>query len=270
LWTFMGYSKPYTIFTGVGEVIGGVLLFFRRTTTLGALIVCGMMANVVALNFSYDVGVKIFSSLLLFLAMFLLVPDLRRLMNVFVLNRPIPAANLEGPVPKYWMRNTRIVLHTVLVVLSVYWLAGPSLQGPRERGPRPKSPFYGLYQVEAFIENGRPLELNDANWRRVIFEGQDEMTILTMDDSMLYYYAHVDIATNTVTISGERDLDSNQQKESLPKSVVAFSWPDPDHLEFRGNLTNQPVIINMRKVDTSKFTLVSRGFHLVQNRAFYR
>src|SRR6058998_425773 len=181
-------------------------------------------------------------------------------------NRPIPAANLEGPVPKYWMRNTRIVLHTVLVVLSVYWLAGPSLQGPRERGPRPKSPFYGLYQVEAFIENGRPLELNDANWRRVIFEGQDEMTILTMDDSMLYYYAHVDIATNTVTISGERDLDSNQQKESLPKSVVAFSWPDPDHLEFRGNLTNQPVIINMRKVDTSKFTLVSRGFHLVQNR----
>ena len=33
MWTFMGYSKPYTIFAGVGEVIGGVLLLFRRTTT---------------------------------------------------------------------------------------------------------------------------------------------------------------------------------------------------------------------------------------------
>jgi len=99
LWTFMGYSTPYTIFTGVGEVIGGVLLFFRRTTTLGALIISGVMANVVALNFSYDVGVKIFSSLLLFLAMFLLVPDLRRLMDFFVLNRPTPAANMDGRFP---------------------------------------------------------------------------------------------------------------------------------------------------------------------------
>src|SRR5947199_10310512 len=95
----MGYSTPYTIFTGVGEVIGGVLLFFRRTTTLGALIICGVMANVVALNFSYDVRVKVFSSLLLFLTIFLLVPDLRRLMNIFVLNRSTPAANLDGPIP---------------------------------------------------------------------------------------------------------------------------------------------------------------------------
>jgi hypothetical protein len=141
---------------------------------------------------------------------------------------------------------------------------------PERTGQRPKSPLYGLYQVEAFTQSGSPLEQNDANWRRVIFEGQNEMTVLTMDDSMLYHYADVDVATNTVTISGERDLDSNQQKESLPKSVLAFSRPDPDHLEFRGNLANHPVVINMQKVDISKFTLVSRGFHWIQNGAFYR
>jgi len=214
--------------------------------------------------------VKIYSSLLLFLTIFLLLPDLQRLLNIFVLNRPTPAANLDDPIPKYWMRKTRIVLHTAVVVLSLYWLAGPGLQGPRERGQRPKSPLYGLYQVEAFTQSGSPLEQNDANWRRVIFEGQNEMTVLTMDDSMLYHYADVDVATNTVTISGERDLDSNQQKESLPKSVLAFSRPDPDHLEFRGNLANQPVVINMQKVDISKFTLVSRGFHWIQNGVFYR
>src|SRR5262245_33544097 len=38
LWTFMGYSRPYTIFCGSVEAIGGVLLFWRRTTMLGALI----------------------------------------------------------------------------------------------------------------------------------------------------------------------------------------------------------------------------------------
>lgn len=70
----MGYSRTYTIFAGAGEVIGGVLLFFRRTTTLGALILCGVLANVVALNFSYGIPVKIFSSLLLLLAYFWSLP----------------------------------------------------------------------------------------------------------------------------------------------------------------------------------------------------
>jgi hypothetical protein len=38
IWTFMGYSASYTIFTGIGEVIGGVLLFFRHTTPAPSLI----------------------------------------------------------------------------------------------------------------------------------------------------------------------------------------------------------------------------------------
>src|SRR5262245_33818902 len=38
LWTFMGYSYVYQIFTGIGEAMGGFLVCFRRTTTAGALL----------------------------------------------------------------------------------------------------------------------------------------------------------------------------------------------------------------------------------------
>src|SRR5262249_51539780 len=38
LWTFMGYSVPYQVFTGAVEVLGGLLLVSRRTTFLGALV----------------------------------------------------------------------------------------------------------------------------------------------------------------------------------------------------------------------------------------
>ena len=38
LWTFMGYSRPYNFLAGACEASGGLLLFFRRTTTLGALV----------------------------------------------------------------------------------------------------------------------------------------------------------------------------------------------------------------------------------------
>src|SRR5262249_15869559 len=35
-WRFSGYSYPYELFLGLGEFVGAILLFFRRTTTLGA------------------------------------------------------------------------------------------------------------------------------------------------------------------------------------------------------------------------------------------
>lgn len=60
LWNFIGASAAYTIFTGVAEVLGGLLLVARRTALLGALVCIGVMSNVVLLNFSYD-GFKIVS-----------------------------------------------------------------------------------------------------------------------------------------------------------------------------------------------------------------
>jgi uncharacterized membrane protein YphA (DoxX/SURF4 family) len=49
LWNFMGASVPYIIFTGVAETAGGLLLLFRRTATLGALVTFAVMLNVAAL-----------------------------------------------------------------------------------------------------------------------------------------------------------------------------------------------------------------------------
>ena len=42
-WTFMGYSDTYTIFAGLMEIVAALLLLFRRTTTLGAMIATGVM-----------------------------------------------------------------------------------------------------------------------------------------------------------------------------------------------------------------------------------
>src|ERR1700758_3331546 len=46
MWTFVGYSGLYTVFSGLAEASGAVLLFFRRTSPLGALILTGVMLNV--------------------------------------------------------------------------------------------------------------------------------------------------------------------------------------------------------------------------------
>src|SRR5262249_21326568 len=71
LWTFMGASEGYNWFTGAGEMLGGLLLCTRRATLLGALVSCGVMLHVAALNFCYDVPVKLFSTHLVLMSVFL-------------------------------------------------------------------------------------------------------------------------------------------------------------------------------------------------------
>ena len=87
----MGYSTAYTFFTGASELLAALLLFVRRTATLGALVCAAVTANIAMMKLCYDVPVKIGSLHLLFAAMLLLIPDLRRLANVFLLGRPTGA-----------------------------------------------------------------------------------------------------------------------------------------------------------------------------------
>src|SRR4029077_9546140 len=49
LWTFVGASTAYNVFTGAGEMLGGLLLTMRRTTTLAALVCIAVMSNVAML-----------------------------------------------------------------------------------------------------------------------------------------------------------------------------------------------------------------------------
>lgn len=249
LWTFMGFSTAYTVFTGLVEVLGAVLLFFRRTVTLGALILGGSLANVVMLNFCYGVPVKMFSSSLLLLSVFLIAPETMRLMNLLVLNRPTVPVNLESPFRRRWMRIPRFVLKTLIVVFGLYWYAGPFLKSNRVYAYAPKSPLYGIYQVDSYTRDGKPLEANDANWRRVVFERKERMAAILTDDSLHYFPTDYDAAKNSLTIT-----------EDKKKNVLAYSRPDAGHLELRGDFDGHPVVIELRKVDISKFRLVSEKF----------
>ena len=94
LWLSMGAAPAYVIFTGVCEVSGALLLFSRRTTTLGALILAASLSNVLTLNLAYGIGVQLNSSVYLLMALVLLAPDARRLIDVFLLT---PASPSEGP-----------------------------------------------------------------------------------------------------------------------------------------------------------------------------
>lgn len=119
VWSFMGASTTYTAFAGLAEVTGGILVCFRRTTSLGAMVAFGVMTNVVALNYCYDIPVKIHSTHYLLMSAFLLAPDFRRLVNVFLLNQVAEPADFRFPefAPGWRLLTSRIVWAVVFLAV---------------------------------------------------------------------------------------------------------------------------------------------------------
>jgi hypothetical protein len=124
LWRFMGASPLYERFAGAIEVLGGLLLLPRRTALLGALVAAGAMSNVVMLNVSYDVCVKLHSMDMLLIAVFLILPDFPRL-AAFFLGRAVAAVE---PVPARgprWWRAAWLPLKVLAAGAYILWVQFP-------------------------------------------------------------------------------------------------------------------------------------------------
>jgi hypothetical protein len=122
LWLQIGSSHPYEIALGLVEVAAGVLLFWPRTATLGALLALACMSQVFLLNMTFDVSVKILSFQLLGLAVLLLAPQTKQLANVLVLQRPSPPTIQPA---LFTTRRAAKAATTIQVGLGAWVLAGP-------------------------------------------------------------------------------------------------------------------------------------------------
>lgn len=267
LWTFMGASVAYNVFSGLGELVGGLLLVFRRTTLLGALVCIGVMANVVMLNFSYDVPVKLYSTHLLLMAVFLAAHDLRRLANVLVLNLPAEPAE-ERPLFRHrWLH----VGTKVLAVLFVGYLTVTSLQYSYKQAQTysaaeaAKSPLYGLWEIEELVVDGKvspPLVTDADRWRRVMFTGGNRMSFQLMSGSRERYNVDIDPKKKTLAFT--------RRDGSSWKSTLAYARPQPKVLMMQGTFDGRQVRARLRQAEIPKFLLTTRGFHWINERPFNR
>lgn len=266
VWTFMGASKAYTVFSGLGEVIGGVLVFFRRTMTLGALVVIAVMTNVLMLNLSYDIPVKLFSFHLLLLAVILAATDYRRLANVLVFNRDTKARTVASPLPRPWMRGAATA---VSVLVMGYLIIGNVVEGTQAQAiygaKRPKPPLYGLYDVETVIADGEavpPLLTDPDRWRHVIIEREGLISAWHMTGEKVYYGFQVDESDQSFVLTTSMD--------PLTQSRWTYEQPEPGRLVFEGELEGEMLRVEMKARPRDQFLLVDRRFRWISEAPFNR
>lgn len=159
-WFFFGHSNSYEMFLGWGETIAALLLLFRRTSILGASFLLAIVTNIVAVNYWFDVSVKINSTYFLLMTLWVLMYQYSRLMSFFILDRSVEAA----VYPTFSLKKQKLIkIANALVVLVIigYNAWDTFYRFPKEYGfdLGKKSSLKGVWKVDELNT-----ELMDTLW----------------------------------------------------------------------------------------------------------
>jgi len=259
VWTFHALSPPYTMFLGLAELTAGMLLLWRSTTLLGALLTAAAMAQVAMLNFCYDVPVKILSTHMFAFAVLLCVRDVPRLFDLFVRNRPVAAAELWPWWPGRMARVPLRVVQLLLVAWLVYLPLQRDLKDLQDRNA-PQPAHAGTWQVETFTRDGVEVAPFTAptRWTRVGF-AQGFCGVTATDGTVQTFVVEVDSARGTMKLSGR----AGPERQAPPPFEMKFTMPDDTHLELDGRQDGATLRVRCLRLQLTDFFLGQRGFHWI-------
>ena len=264
-WTYMGFSKAFGMFAGLLEVTAGCLIIFKRTQTLGALLVIGIMTQVAMMNFSFDIPVKIFSVHLILMAMVIALGDFKRLKAFFLLNDPTDSFKAYHPKQseRYHTRIPKIKRIVLAILLGIAGIFGYIAQ-LNISGPNKKSQLYGIWKLQPTFSSTDSLHKPNSvfqDWDYVIVELRNEVVVKTKTDEKLRYSLEIDTSKQRLKLNPYKGTDSL----SLSYSHTPKDWL---RLELHDNEESSSMELNY--VDPESFTLTSRGFHWINERPFNR
>jgi hypothetical protein len=265
LWTFMGFSAAYNVFTGLGEMVGGIPLYIRRTMVLGSLIVVAVMSHVAMLNFTYDVPVKLYSLHLLGMALFLAAPHAQRFLAVLIREGALPPELRTRWFGRQWFRRAAVVLALAFLGYSLYATLSRSRAAQRNWQSL-AAPLHGVYQAEEFTRiptrGSTASMLAESRWRRFAITRWGAAIIELSNDSTRTFRAAADTVGWTLTLT--------EWADSTRSSRFRVSHSGRGYIRLRGVLQGDSIEFVGRPLDETDFLLTSRGFRWVQEIPFNR
>src|ERR1700730_2643060 len=282
LWNFMGASAGYVILCGLVETLGGVLLLIPGMTTLGALVSLGAVVAVFTQTGLYCVPVVLGAGHLILLALFLVLPDLRRLINLFVLNRVADPQPRPPLLRRRWANYSLWGIQWGLGIYLIAMMLSRGLTETRLRSSVPvTTPLYGLWKVNEFTANGQvhpPILTDNLRWQRVIFDSDTRLsprmiaTIQDMDGQFCPYVATLDKNTSTLSLSNpskteliEFQLLIHTQVGGQGSAQLNYNRLSPDAMILEGLMNGNRFRVTLKK-EERQFALKTLGFHWITDK----
>ena len=283
LWTFMGSSQPYSMFGGWMEVIGGLLLCFRRTQLAGALFTSGVMTNVFVLNLCYDVPVKLYSFQLLAMGLVIAAPDMPRLLRMFILNREAAPADLLGPWTKPVLRRVAVVTKLVWLVVTLSLVVSETASAREQiRAGSPKGDLAGSWEVIEHRIDGVELPTLGTDARRwkylVLAENQGQQFAVATAIQGVRKAWRVERSDSGLKFRAMRPAQPQDPAgdpvvgtlEVEFESALEVAREGEKRLRLTGMLEGVRVEAACELREARDFPLMSRGFHWINEHPFNR
>ena len=262
LWTFMGASAAYTIFAGVAEMLGGLLLIVRRTTLLGALVSIGVDEP----TWSCSTSATTCRS-----------SCTRRTCSPWRSSWPLPTcggsptcscSTARWSRPRHrplfartWLHRGALVCRTVFLVGSRHPAWSMQIYGRyKTYGARPKSPLYGIWNVDEFVIDGqvRPPLVTDApagaGWSSIT---PSMIAIQRMSDTRAALHS-------AAGCGRRRTLALTKRDDPAWKSTLTYQRPSPGGSCWTGTFDGKKIQAVLRRTENARVPAHQPGLPLDQ------
>jgi hypothetical protein len=243
-WTFLGFSKGYNIFMGIAELLAA-LLFWRRTVTIGAIITLMTTANVMAINYFYDVPVKILSSTLFLMTLYILLFNLKDLLLFFFTRNPVALSIQKSyRFSKRYLNIGLLSLKYLVIFFSLVVTAYFTNDAYNQDFNLPKHRLFGYYEISSSDSTNR--------WRKINFIYNDLLRSYNSNGTTSTFSVEID------SLKGQIKLSNVVSKDSIYQFLYKMHL---DTLRLSEKSKNKELILIRKR--TSNTRLMTRGFHWV-------
>ncbi len=253
-WTSMSSSGIYNYFLGMMEIVPAILLVFKRTRFIGALIAFGVMLNVFFINIGFDISVKVLSAFLLLLSGILIFPSLYNLLLTELKLKP----SLEEVTQKGL--NTKAIPLKFEFLILLFFIVNasiPFLKSSFRADNSEKNQLQAAYEIDLFAINNDtllPLSTDSIRWKRIFIHSQGYFIVQNMQDKM--YDFELKISENADFI----ELIDYKQKDRRDGLNIEIA---KQRIKLFGNFRGQKLYLEARKIDSEQLPFRKDNFHWI-------
>ena len=238
-WLFVGTSKSYQFFGGLMEMTAILFLLFRRTATFGALISLALLTNILILDVGYDTSVKVTVFHLLLFNLMILLLDLKRLFDFFILGGSKRLITIPPLIENRKYQPILIIAKICFICYCIFpalyneWKAVNGFNNPSH------IKMVGLYKIDEFSRyptSGSAANNDTVSWKQIAIDNFPRLTVQKTNDSIADYPFEAD---------------------TLRKLLILKDWSDPAfvcNLHYSNTKANEWLFYGVFKNDSVRFS----------------
>jgi hypothetical protein len=160
-WTYFGHSQTMAFILGATQILGSILLLFRKTRLIGVFILLPVMVNINLVNHFYDISPLAYYNAIhyTFILVFLMMLDYDLLKAAFL--------SYKEKVSFSWKVVLLNIVRVAVVAGAFFYIV------QLKKGIEPKTKINGEWKVQSIARNNQtiePTQWQDSVWTKLYFE----------------------------------------------------------------------------------------------------